>query len=448
MNIPRRSTISEKLQTASPVVFTAWCITAAFTTYFCMYAFRKPFTAGTFEGPAPLGSQIGYKTILVTAQIAGYTLSKFLGIKFVSEMPASRRIIGILTLIGVAECALLMFGLTPAPWNFIWLFINGLPLGMVFGLVLAFLEGRRLTEALAAGLCASFIFASGVVKSVGRFLIVDYGVSEYWMPFCTGLLFVPPLLLGLWMLSRIPAPSADDVARRTERPPMTREERRDFLRRHALGLSGLLLIFVMLTVMRSIRDDFAVEIWRDLGVGEEPAIFARSELWVTVAVTLISGAAIFVRDNRIAFLTSLGLVGAGFLVILTSLAGHSTGWLGSFPYMVLLGLGMYIPYVVFHTTIFERLIAAFRETGNLGYLMYLADSLGYLGYVLVIVLRNSLSEEINFLQLMNACSLVIAVTSLGLLILVTFHYAHRLPRPAAADDPSSYGPAATETGTG
>lgn len=403
---------------------------------------------------------VGYKTVLVTAQIAGYTLSKFLGIKFVSEMPASRRVIGILTLIGVAELALLMFGLTPAPWNFIWLFINGLPLGMVFGLVLAFLEGRQLTEALAAGLCASFIFASGVVKSVGRYLIVDYGVSEYWMPFYTGLLFVPPLLLGLWMLSRIPAPSADDVARRTERPPMTRQERRDFLKRHALGLSGLLLIFVMLTIMRSIRDDFAVEIWRDLGIGEEPAIFARSELWVTVAVTLISGAAIFIRNNRIAFLTSLGLVGAGFGIILTALGGHSTGSLGAFPFMVLLGLGMYIPYVVFHTTIFERLIATFRETGNLGYLMYLADSLGYLGYVLVIVLRNFLSEEIDFLQLMNGSSFLIAVTSLGLLILVSLHYGHRLPRPDAeapaeggaglpstSDDPSPYRPPAPETGS-
>ena len=57
------------------------------------------------------------------------------------------------------EVALLLFALVPAPYNFGCLFLNGLPLGMVFGLVLSFLEGRRLTEALAAGLCASFIVA-------------------------------------------------------------------------------------------------------------------------------------------------------------------------------------------------------------------------------------------------------------------------------------------------
>ena len=402
-----------------------------------MYAFRKPFTAGTFEGTFdnPLLADIGYKSILVTAQLAGYTLSKFLGIKVVSEMPASRRVIGILGLIGVAELALLLFAMTPAPWNFFWLFLNGLPLGMVFGLVLAFLEGRQMTEALSAGLCASFIWASGVVKTVGRMLIVDYNVSEYWMPFWTGLLFVPPLLIGVWMLSQIPQPSEADIAMRTARPPMTREERRDFLRRHIWGLSGLLSIYVLLTVMRSLRDDFAVEIWRDLGVGGTPEVFAQSELWVTVIVTIVSGAAIVIKNNRTAFLTSLSLQGCGFLLILASLAGYTAGTLDAFPFMVLLGLGMYVPYVAFHTTLFERLIAASRDTGNLGYLMYLADSLGYLGYIVVVVLRSWLSKDLNFLQLLNRSSAVIAVLSLAILALVAVHYVRRLPR--SVDAPAS-----------
>ena len=39
---------------------------AAFCTYFCMYAFRKPFTAGTFEGDEVFG--LGLKTVLVISQ--------------------------------------------------------------------------------------------------------------------------------------------------------------------------------------------------------------------------------------------------------------------------------------------------------------------------------------------------------------------------------------------
>ena len=191
-----------------------------------MYAFRKPFTAATYEDTVWMG--IGFKTILVAAQVGGYTLSKFIGIKVVSEMPPKYRAISILGLIGVAEIALLMFALTPVPWNFIWLFVNGLPLGMVFGLVLGFLEGRRVTESLSAGLCASFIVSSGFVKSVGRTLMQDYGVDTYWMPFASGLIFVVPLCVFVWMLSQIPPPSKKDEHQRSKRAPMNGLDRRSF----------------------------------------------------------------------------------------------------------------------------------------------------------------------------------------------------------------------------
>ena len=424
MNNP--SSISRRLDRADPRFFSAYCIVAAFGTYFCMYAFRKPFTAGTFDDATLWGA--GYKTILVASQVAGYTLSKFLGVKFVSEMPASRRAVSILGLIAAAEIALLLFAVTPPPWNWVWLFFNGLPLGMVFGLVLAFLEGRQVTEALAAGLCASFIVSSGVVKSVGRWLILECGVSEYWMPAMTGALFLAPLLAFVWMLNQIPQPSAEDVALRSSRKPMDGRERRGFFRRHALGLCGMLTIYILLTVMRSIRDDFAVEIWSDLGEGDEPAIFAWAELFVMFGVVIVNGAAIWTKDNRRAFLGSLGLLALGMGIVLTSLAGHWQGWLAPFEFMVLLGLGMYIPYVAFHTTIFERMIAVFRETGNIGYLMYLADAVGYLGYIGVMAARHRFTTDAPFLPLMTRTSLWIAASSLGVILLLTVYYYRRLPR--------------------
>ena len=107
----------------------AWCVTAAFGAYFCMYAFRKPFTAGTYASDELWGIQ--YKVVLVVAQVLGYTVSKFLGIKVVSEVSPARRAVLLLALIGAAVVALLLFAVTPAPVNFVWLFANGLPLGMV-----------------------------------------------------------------------------------------------------------------------------------------------------------------------------------------------------------------------------------------------------------------------------------------------------------------------------
>src|SRR5271156_4626552 len=141
-----------------------------FGAYFAMYAFRKPFTVASFEGVAPV--IVHYKIALVISQLFGYALAKLLGIKVISETPPHRRAVSILGLIGAAELALVLFALIPAPWNIACLFANGLALGMIWGLVFGFLEGRRLSELLGAMLCASFIVSSGVVKSAGESVIL------------------------------------------------------------------------------------------------------------------------------------------------------------------------------------------------------------------------------------------------------------------------------------
>jgi hypothetical protein len=389
-----------------------------------MYAFRKPFTAGTFEGVLLWG--VHYKTVLVVAQVFGYTLSKFIGIKVISEMTPGRRAVGIVILIVLAHFSLLLFGLTPPPYNFFFLFLNGLPLGMVFGLVLSFLEGRRLTEALAAGLCASFIVSSGVVKTVGRSLIVYVGVSEYWMPFLTGLLFLPPLLLFVWMLSQIPPPREEDVQHRSRRSPMQRADRRQFLAVHALGLSLLIGTYALLTIMRSIRDDFAVEIWRDLGEAGKPSIFAYSETLVMLGVVAITGAAILIRDNRRALQTALVTILSGFAVVALAVGGYRQGWLGGVAFMILAGVGMYVPYVAFHTTLFERMIAVFRDKSNIGYLMYLADAVGYLCYVGVMLFRNFSHSSIHYLDFFLRATLLICLVSMILMILCLVYYRRKI----------------------
>ncbi|MBI1913425.1 MAG: hypothetical protein HYS12_01515 [Planctomycetes bacterium] len=392
----------------------AWCLLAAFGTYFCMYGFRKPFTAATYTDTALWG--IGYKTVLVTAQVLGYTLSKFLGIKVIAELPPRRRAILLLGLIAAAELSLLLFGLTPAPVNFVWLFLNGIPLGLVFGLVLGFLEGRLHTEALTAGLCASFVVADGVTKSVGGYLLAAK-VGQYWMPFVAGLLFVPPLLLFVWMLTRIPAPSPRDVAARSERIPMDREERWRFFRRYAVGLTLLVSVYVLITVLRSVRADFAPEIWKGLlGEPAEPSLFARSEILVAAAVLVLTGSAVFLRDNRRAFFAALALAGGGAILVALALVGLQAGGLSPFAFMVLHGLGLYLPYIVVQTTVFERLLAMTREHGNIGYLMYLADAFGYLGYVVVMMARNVLEPAENFLPFFRALSWAIAGACVVLLI--------------------------------
>lgn len=414
----------------------AWCLVAAFGTYFCMYAFRKPFTAAEYAGYSLWGWEL--KTVLVATQVLGYTISKFIGIKVIAEMTAGRRAVTLLLLIGLAEAALLLFAILPAPCNFVCLFFNGLPLGMVFGLVLGFLEGRRVTEALNAGLCASFILADGVTKSVGAYLLA-WGVGQFWMPFAAGLLFVPPLALGVWMLTRIPPPDAADEAQRSVRVPMNRADRWQFFARYAGGLTFLVSLYLLITVLRSIRADFAPEIWRSLGTTQQPSIFATSEMLVALGVVLVNGLAVLILDNRQAFFVALGTCGVGILLLAVALIGESTGSMSGFAFMVLSGLGLYLPYVAVHTTIFERLIAMTRDRGNIGYLMYLADAFGYLGYVAVMFGKGLFAVRGDFLVFFTTTCGIITASAALLLLGAWWYFAGRCPatgvtEPAVALD--------------
>jgi hypothetical protein len=412
---------------AQPWLLSCWCIAAAFGAYACMYAFRKPFTAATYVGePFPAG----FKTWLVLAQVLGYTIAKFVGIKVIAEMRPERRAAALLALIAVAEVALVLFGLVPPPWSVACLFLNGLSLGMVFGLVLGFLEGRKMTEAFVAGLCASFILADGFTKSTGAWLL-KLGVATHWMPAGAGLVFLLPLILFVWMLRQIPPPSAADVAARSERAPMTRAERWAMFRRYAPGLVGITIAYLLITVLRSMRADFAPELWVALGTKVDPAVFTRSEMFVALGVLVVNGLIVLVHDNRRAFFLALTIAMLGLGLIGGVLMAREAGRLPGFAFMVLLGFGLYVPYVAVHTTIFERLIAMTRDRGNIGYLMYLADAFGYLGYVAVMLARNFGSGG-AILPLFTTTAWIVAGASVLSLALAMGFFAWKLKTSPAA----------------
>ncbi|MCW5556839.1 MAG: hypothetical protein KIT22_03220 [Verrucomicrobiae bacterium] len=364
-----------------PAILSLWCVVAAFGTYACMYGFRKPFTAGVYDHDP---FEPGFKSLLVLSQVLGYTLSKWFGIGIVAAMPPARRAPLFFQLVLGAEIAWVLFGLVPPSLGLIFLFLNGLLLGLGFGLVLGFLEGRRLTEAFVAGLCASFILADGVTKSVGASLLTA-GVPERWMPAVSGLVFLGPIAGFLWMLRQIPGPTSGDVAERAERLPLDRPGRRAFVSHHLPALVLIVAAYLLVTVLRSVRADFAPELWAELGVRPQASLFARSEVWVALGVLTINGLACTIRDNRRALAWAFGISLLGLVIVAAAFGMQRSGQIGAFSFMVCLGLGLYLPYVAVHTTLFERMVALSPRPGNVGHLMYLADTAGYLGYLAVMI---------------------------------------------------------------
>lgn len=392
--------------------------TAAFCTYACMYAFRKGITAVTFEGMAFAG--IGYKTWLVTAQVLGYAVSKGLGVKYVSEMSPGRRAGNLLLLVGAALLALLGFALVPAPYNIIFLFLNGLPLGMVYGIMLGFLEGRRQTDALVAGLTASFIFASGFVKTVALSIKSGWGVSEFWLPFVTGSLFVLPMLGSVYALTLLPPPTDEDRALRTERKPMSQPQRRAFVRNFGPGLVLLIASYVLLTAFRDFRDNFGPEILRDAGV-QNPGIFAQTETLVAVGVLIVMALLQRVTDNFRAFVLLNGIMLAGGALVGGSTWAYSVGMLSPGTWFLLTGLGLYMGYVPCNGLYFERLVAAFRYVSTVGFIVTLADWYGYLGSVGVLLYKNFGQGGISFRQFFMYGAYALAVLY-SVLVVISFLY--------------------------
>jgi MFS family permease len=386
---------------------------SAFCVYTCMYAFRKPFTAASYQHLSFLS--VGYKVWLVIAQTIGYTLSKFYGIRFIAELKGERRQWHILRFIGAGWAALFFFAIIPPPFNMMFLVMNGFALGVIYGLVFSYLEGRRSTEVLGAVLATSFIFASGFSQSAGKYMLLNFGVSEWWMPFATGAVFLPPTIFFTWLLGKTPKPDVKDITERTARLPMTKRERRAFVQTFFPGLMMLIFTYVLLTIIRDYRSNFAADIWKELGQGNNAAVFTQSELPASLVTLILLGMLVLVKNNQRALLINHLIIAAGFALSIFTTLLYKNGSLSSFWWMTLVGVGMYMGYVPFNAMLFDRLIASFKYVGNAGFLIYLADSFGYLGSDAVLLTKSFLKLDVSWSNFFE--SMVLVLSAVGLVLI-------------------------------
>ena len=398
--------------------FTILAAVAAFGTYTCMYAFRKGITAATFEGMEYWG--LSYKIWLVNLQVLGYALSKFIGIKVVSE--AARHLRGwyILGLVSFAGLTLVGFALVRPPYNMFFFFLNGLPLGMIYGLVLGFLEGRRQTDILVAALTASFIFASGFVKTIGLYVMQNWGVSEFYMPMVTAGLFIPAIAVFLTMLMRLPAPNAEDEALRTVRVPMNREDRRKFVQTFYQGVVLFIIGYVLLTILRDFRDNFGREIFQEQGINN-PVVFSRVETPIALGILILLGLLIRVKDNFRAFTIVNGITFLGVLLAVGATLLFQAKLIQVEFWMLCVGAGMYLGYVPANGIYFDRIIGAFRYPGTVGFIVTLADTWGYMGSFGLQLYKNFGQADISYTTFL-IYAVYVMLGGYGILMLFTYRY--------------------------
>ncbi len=378
------SPVTRWLSRQPAAVLTLYAMLAAFAAYTSMYAFRKPFTASSYEGLVAFsigGVAFSYKSMAVISQLLGYMSSKFIGIKVASEASFRRRVPIVLGLIGVSELALVLFGLVPAPYNILCLFLNGLPLGMVWSLLFGLLEGRRITEFLGLGMSISVIFSSGWVKAVGRLTMERWQVSSFWMPALTGLIFVPLLLVSLWMLYHVPPPDAEDERQRSSRQPMDGAQRMAFFKRYTGGVVLLVLGYLGLMTYRDLRDSFMPDILAELGTQASSGTFATIESAVGLLTIVVLFGLWFFRNNRRAVAANMVLIGLGALCLGLATVALKAGWISASVFYLLNGIGLYVAFVPYQSILMDRLLASLRVAATASFLIAVADSFGYLSTV-------------------------------------------------------------------
>jgi MFS family permease len=400
--------------TASRLHVNIYAAVSVFLAYTMIFGFRKSFTAATFDGITVAG--YSYKTLLVISQVLGYMLAKFYGVKYIAELKRTGRGSIIILLTGLAWLSWLGFALVPVPYNIVFLFINGFPLGMLWGVVFSYIEGRRGTDFIGATLAVSFIFASGFVRSAAGWLMLNFGVTEFWAPFFTGLLFAGPLLLFIYLMEKIPPPDEADVADRMERTPMSKTQRNTFVRSLLPGLAACILIYTFATIFRDIRDNFGAEMWKEMGFFNQPAIFSKTETPITLIILVLIGSMVMIRNSYKALITAHVFICIGFLLAGLSTLAFIGGNLPPVWWMTVVGLGLYMVYIPFNAVFFERLIATFRYAGNVGFLIYLADSFGYVGSVGVLFAKEVFKVKLNWVDFFS--NSVIALSAIGLFLTV------------------------------
>ena len=127
--------------------------------------------------------------------------------------------------------------------KFAAIFLNGIPLGMVWGSVSRYLEGRRASEVMFAGLSCSYIVSSSSVKAFGQWLM-DQGIDQFWMPAIAGLFFLPLFITAVWLLNQLPQPNAEDIADRSKRDVMNSSQRWAFSYISASNVNVIIGLFL------------------------------------------------------------------------------------------------------------------------------------------------------------------------------------------------------------
>jgi hypothetical protein len=259
---------------------------------------------------------------------------------------------------------------------------------------------------------------------LGRICIEYWKVPEIYTPVIAGLLYVPLLLLAVWMLTKIPAPAPEEIASRGVRIPLNGKERIALFMKFFTGLVAITVLNLLLTILRDLKDNYGVEILRTVKPSFKPAIFTQMETSAAVIVLILLLFLTGFKNHFKSIIAHHIAIGCGLLIILLSSLFLRLHILDPVFNLVFYTIGLYVCYNTLQCLFLDRFMAAFKVKGNIGFFFYFMDSIGYLGSCFIIVNKEIFSPKLNWLNYFLRVSFVLGCIGL-ISIIVSWIYFSR-----------------------
>jgi hypothetical protein len=212
----------------------------------------------------------------------------------------------------------------------------------------------------------------------------------------------------------------------------------DFFKAFRPGIIILVLVYVVLTALRDIRDNFAVEIWETMGINVNPELLTQTEIPITLILLVMMALLVLVKNNQKALFLYHWIIIAGLALAVGATMLLQIGAIPPFLWVVLTGTGIYMGYIPFNCLLFDRLIASFKSAGNVGFLMYLADSFGYLGSVAIVTIKQfGILQDMSWHLFYTQGIFIMLSIGVGMMLYTLWYFKRKT---------KNYGPEIIETG--
>jgi hypothetical protein len=193
---------------------------------------------------------------------------------------------------------------------------------------------------------------------------------------------------------------------------MSGTQQRAFFLRFWPGLVALTFLYMFLTAYRDFRDNFAAELFAELGE-HGASTFAITEAWGTPVVLGALALIFFVRDNRRALSILHAMMAADAVLIAIATLAFEAGLVSGVAWISAVGVGLYLGYVPYGCVLFDRLIAATKIVATSVFMIYVTDAFGYVGSIVVLLVKNFGTPAASWVEFFSTFSLVTAGVALA-----------------------------------